>query len=692
MSEKPSKHLVVVVDDDPGSARRIQSLLSSLGRVQTRFADTINAVTRTLESERASLVAICANEENLALIEPIAHQCRKMDVPIPLVVGVDLEAPDQALAAVEAGVDGVAPLDDDKLFGMTLRRNLEHARAHREAEEHRQRLEEIESRYTLLLDSSREALAYVHQGLHIYCNGAYMELFGYERFEDVEGLSMLDLFSAGDKGTDLKAVLRGLEHDDLPDDSVPVVAHRADGEVFKGRITFSPARYNSENCIQMMVREEVTQADPGLEKELEKLRTTDSVTGLINRTVFMERIAARLGSGDGSEQAPGETAVLFVELTDHAALLSKVGMGSADALVQQAAMVVSHQAGDEDVVSRVRENTFALLVTREDRDSVETLARHLLEAYSGHILQVKDLSLTVSGAVGITYIGQRTRDAEEILHQADDALSEALRAGGNCFVRYRPRIEGGEGEADDKWAERIRHALDNNEFMFVEQPVLDMENDESLLVKVEPRLRPDGGEEVYLPETYLDPAVRAGLGTSLDQDLAGKLATRLSAGAEDQVWLLPLSSASVSSEGFQQWLQEQVESGNLPGQRLVLQFRDTEIREALLDTQRFIQRFAARGCRFSLAGVDQHTPLGQLLKHLDLDFLELLGETTDNLSADEDRRRSLEDIVATVRERNIRIIAPRVHNTNDMASLWQFGITLVQGDFENEDPALQQAG
>lgn len=689
MPKYPSKNVILVVDDDPGSAQRIATLAGAGTTIQTRFADTINAVSRTLESDKPVLVVLFANDENLSLIEPVAHLCRRQPSHLPMVVAVDLEQPDHALAAVESGVDSIVSMADDKALGLAVQRELEHALAHRNAASSMQRLEEIESRYTLLLDSSREAIAYVHQGLHIYSNGAYLEMFGYESFDELEGLSIMDLFSAEDSSVNLKSILRALDQDEMPDDNLPIVARRPDGDSFQARVTFSPARFNGEDCTQMLVREDTLEADPEMALELEKLRTTDAVTGLMNRQVFMAQVEQAMNEDHPDLQA----GILFVELVDYSSLLSKVGMGAADDLIRQAATVVSHQVAEGDKLSRVRENTFALLVRRPDRDDIESLARQLLEAYSGHILQVRDRSLTVAAAVGMTYIGQQTRNAEEALHQSDTALSEAMRAGGNCFVRYQPRVDAEAGEAEGQWADRIRHALDNDEFLLVRQPIIDLEEDEALMYKVEARLRPRDSEEVHLPETYMPAAIRQGLAQTLDRDLIEKLTGQIALDPDaSSTWLVPLSSPSISDPDFQVWLQELMDGGRLPSQQLVLQFKDRDIRESLLDTQRFIQRFAARGCHFSLADVDGLTPLDQLLKHLDLDFLELVPETTENISGDEDRRQILGEMVSQIRERNIRIIAPLVHNTNDMASLWQYGITLVQGEFSHDEPPVSIAG
>ena len=58
-------------------------------------------------------------------------------------------------------------------------------------------LRESERRCDALIASSRDPIAYVHEGMHIRANDAYLEMFGFEVFDDIEGLSMLDLIGPG---------------------------------------------------------------------------------------------------------------------------------------------------------------------------------------------------------------------------------------------------------------------------------------------------------------------------------------------------------------------------------------------------------------------------------------------------------------------------------------------------------------
>ena len=59
-----------------------------------------------------------------------------------------------------------------------------------------------------------------------------------------------------------------------------------------------------------------------------------------------------------------------------------------------------------------------------------------------------------------------------------------------------------------------------------------------------------------------------------------------------------------------------------------------------------------------------------------------------NLSGNDELRQKLAEIVACADEHQVRVIAPKVEHTGDLATLWQFGITLVQGDFVREEATI----
>lgn len=682
MHGKESDARLLIVDDDAASQQYIHGLLDSGNAVRTLFADTKAALKRTFKSETVGLVVLHLNKASTGLFKLVLRLARDQDPRIPLLVLVDDQDAESALAAADAGVEGMASFGDERGIRRLLKYFIEHSTARGRSEKALQKLKEIESRYSLLLESSNEAVAYLHEGLHVYANPAYLKLFGYAQNEDMQGLSMLDLLTTGEKSVDLKHLHKALSHDEIPDASLEVLAHRSDGSTFAADASFFSARYEGENCVQMVIRERAIDTDQELEKKLQQLRTRDLLTGLYNRQAFLERLYADCENPDSDVFV----AVLVFQLDDLAKLQEKLGFGAADSLIRQSADLLSSAVDESAYPARLGDHTFALRLLIPERQEAERLARQIVEHCSGHIIEVRDKSLTVTASVGLAIAGSYNADAEELIGQAETALGEASRTGGSSYVRYRPRISE-TVDTDENWLKRLRHALDNDEFRLVELPITSMEDDHFIIHEVEARLRSEDSDEVLLPETYLPVAARVGLATDLDRDLIQRFADLLKSSThpDDSLWMLPLCGATLGNKDAVNWIQEQLDAEVLPARQMIFGLRETDIRDQIRTAQQFIQRFATRGVRFSLIEVGQDAHLEPILKNLDVQFIKLLPEMTFNIGGNEPLRHKLEIFIRHADERDVKLIAPRVEHTSDLATLWQFGVTLVQGDFVREE-------
>ncbi len=674
---------LLIASDDPGAPQEIKDLLGEESGVRTVYADTGNAVGRAFEEDHIDLALVHAMPGDSSLLDTTCRLVREQAEPVPIVAMIDPEDHPSAMSLAAHGVEGFVLSDRPRHLKRLLNQMIEFLRSHQQAGLALKQLEEIEDRYTLLLDSSSEAIAYLHEGLHVYANKSYLEQFGFESFHDLEGLSMLDLLSPDKDGPNLKKVLKALARNEIPDEAMALQAHRQNGETFSASVSFSPARYNGESCAQMLVREEITQADPALEAELKKLRTQDLLTGLLNSQAFMEELQLM---GD-SEHEEGQNLVLLFSLDEHAKLQEKLGVSATDALIRQTAALFRQAVGEDQVLARLRDHTFALAAPGVEKEHAERLARSIVDHCSGHMLEVRDTSLTVTASVGLALGGTEHIGAEQLVNHAESALSEALRAGGNGFVRYRPRVSESEDEDDSAWVARLHHALEHDEFRLVSLPITSMEDDDFLINEVETRLRAEESDEVMLPSVYLAAADRVGMAAKLDRDMLNRL---VNVNAQNDhassTWLVPLSLGTITDDAATKWLSDLLAHGKLDASRLILAFREPEIREKLKPAQNFIANLKQAGCRFALCDVGpEASSISPILKHLELDYLRLDTEMTINLSANEELRSALEDITREAARHDIQVIASRVENAGDLASLWQLGITLVQGDFIREE-------
>jgi len=681
MTEEVAPLNILAVDDDPGTMREIESQLGD-SRLRFHFADTSNAFSRILEAEPVDLALVHIHSGSEPLLDPLARQLRASEPPIALIAMVSPDA-EAALAAAHSGVNGCVRIDDQRSVARVTRERVALIRENRSQSEALRQSSDIHERYNLLLESSREAIAYLHEGLHIYANPSYLDLFGYSDFEELEGFSILDLLSAGEGAADLKQLLKSLSRGDLPNEALELKAHRADGQEFIASVEFSPARYDGEACTQIMIRERIEAGDNAeLQQEIEKLRSHDILTGLLNRQAFIHQLQDELASPLENRHM----AVILVSLDEHSSLQEKIGAAATDLLIRQTAEVFGEAIDDQMLPARLSDHILAARIWFEARSEAEALATRIIEMFSGRVLEIRDKSPTVTASVGLAVGGSQLFSADELLAQAESALREAQRTGGNSYVRYRPSSDATDAGDAAQWTERLRHALNNEEFRLVRLPITSMEDDDFLISEFESRMRVDGSDEIIMPATFRPAAVQSGLATEVDRDLIQNLIRWLGNHPEDKEdMLVPLSGQSLADDGFIVELQGLVDDETINGRRLILGFQEAEVRESVRELQRLISRLGARGVRFALLDVTPDAKVDLVLKNVNIDFLKLGGDVSAALRNNELARQALESLAAAAAAQDIQVIAPQVENTTDLATLWQFGITLVQDDFVRDE-------
>src|SRR3546814_4644426 len=106
---------------------------------------------------------------------------------------------------LEAGAQGAVPQQSRELLLLLIEQQLEGVRLRKELQQSEMALHEAEKRLSVLMDQSRDAIAYVVDGMHIHANEAYLELFGYKDVDDLAGVPIMDMVSRDRKSTRLNS-------------------------------------------------------------------------------------------------------------------------------------------------------------------------------------------------------------------------------------------------------------------------------------------------------------------------------------------------------------------------------------------------------------------------------------------------------------------------------------------------------
>lgn len=664
---------LLVADRSPDAAEHINSLLRNSGiKIHVIHAESSVDIKRVLDNDTPVLLLYADADEGDAPLEEVAELASAFNVPLALFT--DVTENDTLAHALSSTACFVIHSQREDLLTASVSRLIRNAENERLFNSRQLYLEELEHRYNLLLESSRDAIAYIHEGLHVYANRAYLEALRLENADETMALSLLELIKPVNESTDMKSLLRDLSKGKLPEAAVEVQVNRPDGSAFDASLVFSQARFDGEDCTQMMMQRKDAASE--LASELERMRVMDPVTGMHNRSAFSELVDQCIAEDTHDSVA----AVLYIEADGIKGLQSELSSKTMDAFTANFAKVVRNNLAEDDLPGRVSESGLAILVHRPSVSDIETLAQNLLKACRSHVMEIDDRAFSISCSIGICNIGRLATDAGEVIAHARQVQGEAA-ANGDSFEVYRPQLTAVETlDGEQSWLDRINYALGNQDFYTVQQSIVDLDGDGDQFMENIPFMRSEDGD--HPASEFLAFAERNDLAGNIDRMVIPGLLKTLIEGSERQI--INLSINSILDYSFPGWFAEQMKEACIEGDRVVLQISSVAALSNLRPAQRLMKELKPLGCRLSVCNFDAERRTLQLLEHLDASFIKLNHALTVDLISDSKKQDAVRRIVEAADAVNVEVIADEVADTSSLAVLWQCGVKLIAGAFLSE--------
>ena len=271
---------LLIVDDSVEAAEAIISGLRNSGiAVRPTRPDGEDDLCAMLASNPPDLL-IAARDARSVPLERVMQLVDASGKDLPVLMLVDAVDDERLLQITTLGARGVVLRGHKSQIEHSVRAEWTdlHAAVLRRIEA---QMRETERRCDALISSSRDPIAYVHEGMHIRANEAYLEMFGSNRSTTWKASSLLDMV-APQHVDGFKQLLKSLSKGEAPPPQYQVDARNQDGAVFAATMEFTPATYEGESCLQVVFRRRM-EVDPELAREVEDLRQRDQVTGLLNR-------------------------------------------------------------------------------------------------------------------------------------------------------------------------------------------------------------------------------------------------------------------------------------------------------------------------------------------------------------------------------------------------------------------------
>jgi diguanylate cyclase (GGDEF)-like protein len=411
-------------------------------------------------------------------------------------------------------------------------------------------------------------------------------------------------------------------------------------------------------------------------EENRHLALHDSLTGLPNRTLFLDRLEQAILAG---KRTAAEVGVLILDIDRFKEINDTLGHGAGDYLLSQVEPRIRPVLREGDTIARFGADEFAVLLPQLDSPETATsVARRLRHALDQPIL-IEDLPLAVEATVGIAVSPEHGDSAALLVRRADVALhvAKAARSG---FEVYSPKIDAHSKPRLSLLGE-LRRGIADGELTLHYQPQLDAVS--SALERVEALVRwahPVRG--LLLPAEFLPLAEQTRLIRPLTRWVIERALDDWRRWQDEGLDLrvgVNLSARSLGDEELPVELATLLAEHGAPPGTLTLELTESAVMADPFRAASILGRLSRMGVRLALDDFGTGYSSLAYLKRLPVDELKIDRSFVAHMAADADDAAIVRSTIELARSLRLRTVAEGVETGDALATLRAFGCESVQG-------------
>jgi diguanylate cyclase (GGDEF)-like protein len=405
----------------------------------------------------------------------------------------------------------------------------------------------------------------------------------------------------------------------------------------------------------------------------------DSLTGLGNRDLFLERLTAQLRRRDRGIRP----AVLFVDLDEFKSINDTLGHAAGDAVLREVAARLRTAIRPSDLAARLSGDEFAVLL-EDGRDigGVMGVAERIIDAV-GRPIELESGWASTSASVGLAVARRGLETAEELLHEADVAMYGAKGRGKGRFAVFDPRVE---IEIDER--QRLRDdlaaAVSRRELSLRYQPERDLRTNE--LTGFEALLRwehPTRGE--LMPAAFIGLAEESSLIVPIGRWVLRQACREVGAWARESGRPLGVSvNVSVRQlrqSDFAEDVAEVLAATGLPPERLTLELAEGQI---MTDDPLIAERLAALkavGVQLAIDGFGTGFSSVRHLGRFPVDAVKMARPVVATMLRSETEGRVAQAIVSLAHSLDLAVVAEGIESRVQLERAREMTCDRAQGFF-----------
>ncbi len=403
----------------------------------------------------------------------------------------------------------------------------------------------------------------------------------------------------------------------------------------------------------------------------------DNLTGLPNRELFMDRLNSVLSIAAQADKI--RPTVFIVNLDRFAQVNDGLGMSAGDTILLTVSRRLHRLLKPQDVLSRMSGDEFAVMVLSSiEPAGIAAIADAIKQAIRAPIAFAKR-EIVLTASIGLVSWAANTQSAEDMVKDAELAMHQAKRFGGDRIEPFRPAFRTA-GTGKLQLESDLRRSIERNEITLAYQPIIAL-SDRSV-AGFEALMRWEHPRRGNVPASEFIPiAETSSLINQLGMFALQRAATDL-AGWHKAVGKLPffvsvnLSSRQLLRQDLVTDIRTILQRAEVDPQSFKLELTETLVMENPEQSAHVLERLKALGIGLSLDDFGTGYSSLSYLARFPFDVLKI-----DRSFVRQDNAQAqvlLRSIITMAHDLGLRTIAEGVESDADALKLQQMGCEFVQ--------------
>ena len=713
MSEKKILR-VLVIDDSPDDAELTLTTLRKAGgfMLKSHRVQDLAAFQSALEKNEWDVVLseFALPHFGAAMAYDVLRRAG-IDVPF-LVVTRAIRDPDM-VKIMRGGAQDVIVKGQLARLAPAIERELTVAAERRQYRAATQTLQEVENKHRAIVEGAREAMGYAQDGMHVDANRAYLDIFEYENFSELEGIPVMNLIDKSDQAR-FKEYMR--KNRDGGGAAQEFVAIRKSGTRLHVEVTLSPITINGEQCTQLLVAD--ISKRKAVETKLQYLNQHDPLTGLYNRAYITQELAKAIEQVKGGGKPGG---VLYLDFYELKHVNNTLGHAAADRFLLKAIKVIREALGDNATLARFGDHEFVVLLRdiaqrklAERSDIVEKALKDTTFTDGGHTVhcefRIAHAPITAAAENSQKLLASLYRAAAPLEPNKPAVATQpaaapapapepvataatpvpaaptappapAATTPASPAVAATPAAAASHKTGD--WHDRIEHALQRDGFQLTYQPIISLHGDPAEYFEVLVRMM-GRDEELIAASEFMPPAEKSGQAVAIDRWVVKQSVQALAdlnGEGRQPMFFVNLCPAAITDAELLTTLGAALKQYKVTAEHLVFEIDESAIISQLQAATAFLRTLKGIGAKFCIDSFGKAMGAIEYLRNVPADYLKIDATVVRNVSRDPVNQASFKAVLEVAKSLNKKTIAKGVESAEILSSLWTFGVDYAQGNY-----------